>query len=142
MHAATAPIAAPSGVAARPSPGPTAGRIAGAARQLRTARHLSLAQLSARLRFMLLRRLYALSPGRPIQAAQRLAASTPAADPLPALPRDLIGADGDPVLEHRAAALARGRFSYVGREVDYSRGIEWRDPAVSPLWAFNLHYLG
>jgi len=142
MHAATAPIAATSGVAAPPSSAAPARRTARAARELRTARHLSLAQLAARIRFMLLRRLYALSPGRPIQTAQRLAAGTAPAHPLPALPRELIGADGDAVLERRAAALARGRFSYVGREADYAAGIEWRDPAASPLWAFNLHYLG
>src|SRR5262245_5402647 len=112
------------------------------ARVLRTARHLSLAQLAARARFMLLRRVYALQPELPIQAARHAAAGTHAAEPLPALPCELIGVDGATGLEARAAALARGRFAYVGREADYSGGIQWHDPHASPLWAFNLHYLG
>jgi len=112
------------------------------ARVLRTARHLPLAQLAARARVMLLRRLYAAAPAQPIRAARRAAAGTGAARALPVLPRELLTPDEPPILAQRAAALARGRFAYVGREADYSTGIRWRDPDASPLWAFNLQYLG
>jgi uncharacterized heparinase superfamily protein len=61
---------------------------------------------------------------------------------LTALPRELVAPEGPARIAARAAALASGRFTYVGRELDYSDGIRWHDPAVSPLWAFNLHYLG
>ena len=111
-------------------------------RLLRTARRIPLSQLAARARFMAQRRLYALAPARPIRAAWHTAAGTRAAAPLPALPFDLVVPDGAAALRARAAALARGCFSYLGREADFSAGIRWRDPEASPLWAFNLHYLG
>jgi len=104
--------------------------------------HLTPTQVAARARFMLLRRLYALAPGRPIEAARRAAAGADPAPPLPALPRALIAPEGAARTTARAAALSGGRFVYLGRERDYRTGIHWRDPAVSPLWAFNLHYLG
>ncbi len=117
-------------------------RSGGFARTLRTARYIPLWQLAARARFMALRRLYALAPARPIQAAEQTAAGTHAAVPLPTLPFDLSVPDGADALEARATALAQGRFCYIGRETDFTGGIRWRDPGASPLWAFNLHYLG
>ena len=134
-------IAPPAG----PDPAPTgarSSRIVRGARELRTARHLALAQLAARARFMLLRRAYALAPERPILAARRAAAGARTAGPLPVLSPDLLVPGGPEILARRAAALARGHFAYLGREVDYSAGIRWHDPGASPLWAFNLHYLG
>ncbi len=113
-----------------------------AARVLRTASHLSLEQLAARARFMLLRRAYALAPSRPIHAAQRAAAAVRAADPLPELTRELIAPEDAALVESRAAAVARGSFCYLRREADYSAGIRWRDTDASPLWVFNLQYLG
>src|SRR5215470_18045025 len=141
MHATTTSIPVASEPAAHAAADRAPSRGTRAARTLRTARHLSIAQIAARTRFLLLRRLYALAPARPIDAAWRAAAGTQAAQPLPFLPRELIGTEDDAVLEARAAALACGRFAYVGRAVDYSAGIDWRDPTASPLWAFNLHYL-
>src|SRR5262249_52030885 len=113
-----------------------------ARRLLRTARHVPLAQLAARARFMLLRQIYAQAPARPIARARRAAAGTRAARPLAALAPDLLAPEGMAVVAQRAAALARAQFEYLGRTADYSAGIRWHDPDASPLWAFNLHYLG
>ena len=138
MHAAP-PIASTTNLPVRRA---RAVRSTRGARLLRTASYLSLAQLAARVRFMLQRRIYALAPAHPIAAARQAAAATRVADPLPALMLELIAPEDAALVEARASAVARGRFCYLRREADYSAGIRWRDPDASPLWLFNLHYLG
>lgn len=142
MHAAPPISITPSG-AADVQPGAAATQPSRAvARLLRTARHIAPAQLAARAGFMLQRRIYTLAPERPILAARRAAAQTGPALSLPKLPFDLLAPEGPDVVSQRAAALARGRFAYLGREADFSAGVRWDDPHASPLWAFNLQYLG
>jgi len=138
MHAAP-PIASTTNLPVRRA---RAVRSTRGARLLRTASYLSLAQLAARVRFMLQRRIYALAPAHPIDAARQAAAATRVADPLPALMLELIAPEDAALVEARASAVARGRFCYLRREADYSAGIRWRDPDASPLWLFNLQYLG
>jgi len=135
------PVAARPVTWREPRP-PLAPLHARAARFVRTARYIPLAQLAARAECMLRRHLYALAPAAPILSARRLAAGTREAAPLPALALALIAPEGLDAVERRAAAIARGRFAYLGREVDYSAGVRWHDPEASPLWAFNLQYLG
>jgi uncharacterized heparinase superfamily protein len=137
---AAPPIVVPHAVTDPPSAADR--RLRRVARFLRTARYLTLAQLAARARFVALRRLYALAPTRPIDAARRGAAGAVAVRPLPAMPRELLAPEDAGCVAARAAAFASGRFVYLGREADYGAGIRWRDPDASPLWAFNLHYLG
>lgn len=108
----------------------------------RTARHLTAAQIAARARFMVLRQLYSLAPQWPIRRARRAAAGTIAAPALPKLPAALLCADDAPTLAERAAALAGGQFHFIGRTANYAGGVRWRDADASPLWLFNLHYLG
>jgi uncharacterized heparinase superfamily protein len=140
MHAASPISIAPNGADVRPRAVATRPSL-GVARLLRTARHVAPAQLAARASFMLRRRLYRLAPDRPILAARRAALDTGAVRTLPVLPFDLLAPQGPEILAQRAAALARGRFAYLGREADFSAGVRWDDPHASPLWAFNLHYL-
>ena len=111
-------------------------------RLMRTAREIPIPQLAARLRSMALQPLYRRLPALPIQRARRAAAGTRAAEPLPSLLPQLALPVAGETLTERAALLAAGRFAYLGREADFTGGIRWRDPQASPLWAFNLHYLG
>ncbi len=112
-----------------------------AARLLRTARYIPPAQLAARLHVMAQRRRYSFMPERPIARARRDAAGTTAAAPLPELPHMLLAPEEMVTLDARAAELADGRFTYLGRTADFTGGLRWRDATASPLWLFNLHYL-
>jgi uncharacterized heparinase superfamily protein len=42
--------------------------------------------------------------------------------------------------DHDAAALARGRFRFVGESVELGWPPRWEDAVPSPLWRYNLHY--
>jgi len=112
------------------------------ARKLRTLRRIPPRQLGHRLRFLALRRLYALAPGRPLARAAADAAGTVPAGDLPRVEDDLLWPEGLDVVERRAAEFARGEFIYLNRGADFSRGIRWRDPGASALWLYQLHYLG
>jgi uncharacterized heparinase superfamily protein len=61
---------------------------------------------------------------------------------LPSLPDDVLWPEGLDAVERRAADFARGRFVYLNREADFSGGIRWRDEGASPLWTYQLQYLG
>ena len=111
-------------------------------RLMRTAREIPPPQLAALLRFMALQRLYGRLPTLPIRRARRAAAGTCVAEPLPSLLPQLALPIAPATLAERTALLATGRFAYLGRAADFTAGIRWRDPNASPLWAFNLHYLG
>jgi uncharacterized heparinase superfamily protein len=111
-------------------------------RVLRTARHIPLRQLAHRAQFLVQRRLYALDPRRPLARARIDAARLePVAAP-PGVPDDVLWPEGLGAVERRAADFARGRFVYLNREADFSSGIRWRDLGASPLWLYQLHYLG
>ena len=118
------------------------GRPGQMARDLRTARHLSLSQLYHRTRFLGLRRLYARLPAAPLALAARRARGLQAARFLPAVATSILAPEGLAAVKARAARYAAGRFVYLGREADYSAGIQWRDPSASPLWQYQLQYLG
>jgi len=121
---------------------PAVGRVGRLLRDLRTARRVPAAQLAHRARFVALRALYARMPARPIADARAVARALRAAEPTPALERDAIAPEPIAEIERNAERVARGRFLFLGREADFSDGIRWRDPGASPLWLFQLHYLG
>jgi len=108
----------------------------------RTVRHVPLGQLAARSRSLALRRLYQVVPRWPLVVAARGAVATRPAAPLPALPLALIVPDGIERARRRAAEVACNRFTYVGRTLDLSLHELWGGAHVSPLWTFNLQYLG
>ena len=111
-------------------------------RALRTARHIPLRQLAHRARFLALRRLYTLGPRRPLARARIDAARMEPVAALPRVPDDVLWPEGRDAVARRAADFARGRFAYLNREADFSDGIRWRDAGASPLWLYQLHYLG
>jgi uncharacterized heparinase superfamily protein len=111
-------------------------------RTLRTLFPIPPSQLLARAHFVARHRLYAISPHLPMQRARRATRGAAAVDPLPGLPVELLAPEGLDVMQGRAALLARGQFEFLGRAADFSAGIRWRDRDASPLWMFNLHYLG
>lgn len=111
-------------------------------RLLRTARHIPPGQLAARLRFLWLRKRYAIDPSLPfVHAAIDAAGMSPVAD-LPRPPDDVLWPEGLDAVERRAADFARGRFVHLNREADFSGGIRWHDEGASPLWLYQLQYLG
>jgi uncharacterized heparinase superfamily protein len=110
------------------------------ARDLRTARHLPAAQFVHRLRFLCLRRFYAAFPTRPIRAARGRARGALSRRDLPRVAPQLLGVKSECV--DRAEAAAAGRFAHLSTERNYGAAIDWRDPTVSPLWAYQMHYLG
>jgi len=117
------------------------------ARDLRTARHIPPAQLAHRLRFLGLRALYSVRPELPIRTARRRAAGARARRQLPRVARMLLG--GTTNFHARALAAIEGRFEHLGTTRDYGPvpdwldpPIRWRDPDVSPLWAYQMQYLG
>lgn len=109
---------------------------------LRTAARIPPRQLAARAKAVLRRKLYAAAPERPIEAARRAGAMLAPADPLPRLPVELVAPEGMDAVRARAAEFAAGRFRYLNSEADYSRGIRWKDPERTPLWRYQLQYLG
>jgi hypothetical protein len=112
------------------------------ARTLRTARHIPPRQLAERARFVWLRRRYSLDRALPFaRAAIDAAGMTPVA-PLPRVPDDVLWPEGFDAVERRAAEFARGRFMYLNREADFAGAIRWRDEGASPLWRYQLQYLG
>jgi uncharacterized heparinase superfamily protein len=114
-------------------------------RLFRTARYLPWRQIAARLGVLRRRRRYARDPTRPIRAAERAVADAGGAlvrRPVPRLPDAHLAPEGNTAVRERAERLSRGRFRFLRREADYSGGIRWRDPDVSPLWAYQLQYLG
>ena len=115
------------------------GRVA---RFVRTARFIPPRQLAARAQFMGQRRYYGLRPTWPLAQARQHAASAAPARPLPCLPLEVVTCDEPAAVYRRAAALVRGSFAFLGTEADFSAGMSWIDSAASPLWLFNLHYLG
>lgn len=112
------------------------------ARTLRTARRIPLAQLAARARFLWLRRRYALDRTLPLARAAVDAAGMTPVDPLPRVPDAVLWPEGLDEVRRRADAFAHGRFAYLHREADFAGGIRWRDADASPLWLYQLHYLG
>jgi len=46
----------------------------------------------------------------------------------------------DPALLERARAIREGRFSFLSREADFAKGIDWAAGGFDRLWRFNLHY--
>ena len=112
------------------------------ARTLRTARHIPLRQLAARARFLWLRKRYAIDPSIPfVHAAIDAAGMEPIATP-PRLSDDVLWPEGLDAVERRAAEFARGNFVYLNRAADFAAGIRWRDEGASPLWLYQLQYLG
>ncbi len=118
------------------------GLVARIARDLRTARHIPPAQLAHRMRFLALRRLYAVVPTAPIQSARRRARGARPRARLPRVPHIALDPSRGPRARARAADAAAGRFTHLGVVRDYGSAIDWRDPTVSPLWAYQMHYLG
>lgn len=119
------------------------------ARDLRTARHVPTPQLFHRARFLVLRRLYRAFPEWPIRAARRRAAGALARRDLPRLPLLAfhVGESGDPrdgwdARVARARDAAEGRFTHLGTSRDYAGRVDWDDDGVSPLWAYQMQYLG
>ena len=112
------------------------------ARTLRTARHIPLGQLAARARFLWLRARYAAEPALPLARAVVDAAGMEPTDPLPHLPDGVLWPEGIPEVERRAAEFASGRFEYLHRAADFAGGVRWHDAGASPLWLYQLHYLG
>ena len=125
-----------------PPPAASLNRLGHLTRLIRTAQFIPRRQLAARARFMALRRFYDFRPTWPIVQARRRAAETRAADSLPRLPLEVVLSDDPAEVHRRAAALVRGRFAFLGLEADFSAGMRWTERAASPLWLFNLHYLG
>ena len=41
---------------------------------------------------------------------------------------------------HDVEALLAGRFSFLGRELDFAQGIDWQPSACERLWNYHLHY--
>ena len=112
------------------------------ARTLRTVRHIPLRQLAARARFLWLRKRYAIDPSIPfVHAAIDAAGMEPIATP-PRLSDDVLWPEGLDAVERRAAEFARGNFVYLNRAADFAAGIRWRDEGASPLWLYQLQYLG
>jgi len=108
----------------------------------RTARHIPLGQLAARARFLWLRKCYGIAPSLPFAGAATGAAGMQPAAALFRLPDDVLWPEGLEAVERRAADFARGRFVYLNREADFADGIRWRDAGASPLWLYQLQYLG
>ncbi|MCE9636108.1 MAG: heparinase II/III family protein, partial [Planctomycetes bacterium] len=111
-------------------------------RTFRTAAKIPAGQLAARAKAMLLRKMYAARPEAPIAAAARAAAGSPAAEPLPLLPLSIVAPEGIDAVRVRAAAFGAGRFEYLHHAEDFSAGIRWRAEGTSPLWRYQLQYLG
>lgn len=111
-------------------------------RTIRTAAKIPAGQLAARAKTMLRRRLYAARPRAPIDTARRCAAGTAAADPLPRLPLAIVAPEGIDAVRRRAAAFAAGRFEYLHHAEDFSAGVRWRAEGTTPLWRYQLQYLG
>lgn len=112
------------------------------ARLLRTASRIPPSQLAARARAMLRKRRYAAHPEAPIAAARRAAqGSAPRAD-LPRLADEVLAPEGIDAVRFRATRLSAGRFRYLAREEDFSSGIRWAAEGASPLWRYQLQYLG
>lgn len=134
------------------------------ARTLRTARPIPPRQLAERARTLLRRRLYALRPAAPVAEARTAAEGLVAARP-PRLPDPWLAPWGTEPLRARAEDLARGRFTFLRRTVEFpprgplarspadprasrgscgeaSLGIDWDAPGTSLLWRYQLQYLG
>ena len=119
------------------------------ARILRTASRIPPRQLAERARILLLRRLYATAPARPIQRAARDAQGVTPRPVLPVLPVSVLAPMGIDSVRARAAEFERGTFAYLNDAymfaVDEKTGrvsIDWAPPGASPLWRYQIQYLG
>jgi uncharacterized heparinase superfamily protein len=119
------------------------------ARILRTASHIPAGQLAERARFIVLRRLYATAPARPIERATRDARGVMPRPRLPTVPVEVLSPDGIDAVRTRAEEFLRGRFTYLNEThrfpVDKASGrvaVDWAPPGTSPLWRYQLQYLG
>lgn len=114
---------------------------AGWLRTLRTAARIPPAQLAARARFLWLRRRYARAPERPIDAARRAASGARERSPLPRPAVELVAPEGPDAVAERAAQFARGRFTYLGRTLEFAGDVDWLPAGQSPLFQYQLQYL-
>jgi hypothetical protein len=64
------------------------------------------------------------------------------ADPLPHLPDGVLRPEGMGEVQRRAEEFARGHVKYLNREADVAAGIRWHDADASPLWLYQMQYLG
>ncbi len=118
------------------------GLLSRIARDLRTASHIPTPQLLQRLRLLGRRRLYAAFPAWPLRTALRRAPGVRAREVLPRVPAALSSRGSPDAIAARAEAAAAGAFTHIGTTRSYPRGIDWHDATVSPLWSYQMQYLG
>ncbi len=109
-------------------------------RFVRTAYRLSARQIFSRLRHMRRRARYARDVRAPLEAARKdaegaVAVLGPRVDPDVLLP-------GDDDRDVRAVAYANGEFEFIGRTAEFPEGIPWEDLPHTPLWRYQMQYLG
>ena len=98
-------------------------------RYFRTLRHLRLTQLTGQVRLRLRKRLR--NPQKTLAKVSGDWQMPVAAQTVTICP---------PVPNHEMAAIAAGKFRFIGQEVDFASSIDWEAPGQPRLWAYNLHY--
>ena len=111
-------------------------------RDLRTARHIPTPQLYHRARFLVLRRIYCALPHLPLRIAGRRAAGASARAELPCFALCSVVWDDADAVQARATDAAAERFSHLGFTRSYENAVDWHDATASPLWAYQMQYLG
>ncbi len=86
--------------------------------------------------------MYAAGALDPLARADVEAAGAAPAAPIPRLAADVLAPEGLDAVRARADAFAAGRYRWLDREADFTTGIRWADPGASPLWLYQLQYLG
>lgn len=107
----------------------------------RTLRELSPAQVARRARLRTRAAIARAAPGIAARAADRRAGPPPPRRPIPPPPTTLLRPCDPAFVEDRAAAVAAGRFTFLGETRDLG-GAPFPAPADAPLlWAYHLEYL-
>lgn len=112
------------------------------ARVGRMLAHVRPRQVAARIRLRSLYQLYRLAPERipPLASAHvHGSAWTGASGLIPQVTRAVLEPDA---IGRRIEQVAAGIFEFVGQRRSSTPADRWTGPHPTPLWAFNLHYLG
>ncbi len=96
----------------------------------------------ARLRTLRQRRAHAVSPSGPIDRARVEAQTTRTAADLPIVSVAIVAPEGVARVTERADLATEHRFRHLGTERSYPNGVRWVDPDASPLWQYQMQYLG
>lgn len=88
------------------------------------------------------RKRHALRPRAVVHAARGRAADLVLREPFPEVPLDALLPEGLHAVAVRAGRFRSGEFRFLGETARWEDGIDWDAPGRSPLWVYQLHYLG